>query len=81
LLRAFAATDVSALAPFRYVEMIFAGFFGFLIFHELPTFWTLVGAAIIVPSTFAIAYYETHSMRQTRCTREENTVQPENSLL
>lgn len=81
LLRAFAATDVSALAPFRYVEMIFAGIFGFFIFHEVPTFWTLVGAAIIVPSTFAIAYYETHHMRQTRCTREENAVQPENSLL
>lgn len=81
LLRAFAATDVSALAPFRYVEMIFAGLFGFLIFQEIPTFWTLMGAAIIVPSTFAIAYYETHHMRQTRCTPDENAAQPEGSLL
>lgn len=59
LLKAFAATDVSALAPYRYVELLLAGMFGFLLFNEIPTIWTLVGATIIVPSTFAIAYYET----------------------
>ncbi|MBN9343754.1 MAG: hypothetical protein BGO76_01320 [Caedibacter sp. 38-128] len=59
LLKAFAATDVSALAPYRYVELIFATFFGYILFHEIPTEMTLLGAAIIVPSTFAIAYYET----------------------
>lgn len=64
LLKAFAATDVSALAPFRYLEMILAGIFGFLIFGEIPCQWTLAGAAIIVPSTFAIAYYETHHKRK-----------------
>ena len=63
LLKAFAATDVSALAPFRYLELIFAGIFGFVIFQEIPGMWTLLGAAIIVPSTFAIAYYETHHQR------------------
>lgn len=60
LLKAFAATDVSALAPYRYIELLSAGVFGFLLFQEIPGIWTLAGAAIIVPSTFAIAYYETH---------------------
>lgn len=59
LLKAFAATDVSALAPYRYVELIFATFFGYILFQEIPTLMTLLGAAIIIPSTFAIAYYET----------------------
>lgn len=59
LLKAFAATEVSALAPYRYVELIFATFFGYLLFQEIPTEMTLLGASIIVPSTFAIAYYET----------------------
>jgi S-adenosylmethionine uptake transporter len=59
LLKAFAATDVSALAPYRYVELIFATFFGYILFQEIPTEMTLLGAAVIVPSTFAIAYYET----------------------
>ena len=59
LLKAFKATDVSALSPFRYTELFTAGLFGFLLFGEVPSKWTLLGAAIIIPSTFAIAYYET----------------------
>lgn len=79
LLKAFAATDVSALAPFRYLELIFAGFFGFVIFQEIPSMWTLLGAAIIVPSTFAIAYYETHHQRPT-CENNENALQEDPCL-
>lgn len=58
LLRAFAATDVSALAPYRYTELIFATLLGFLLFQELPipVFW--LGSLIIVCSTAAITYYE-----------------------
>ena len=64
LLKAFAATDVSALTPFRYTELFVATFTGFIIWHEIPSLWNLVGAAIIIPSTFAIAYYETHQKKQ-----------------
>lgn len=63
LLKAFAATDVSALAPFRYVEIFSAGILGYFIFSEAPSLWTLAGAAIIIPSTFAISYYETHQRK------------------
>ncbi|MDC0344587.1 DMT family transporter [Alphaproteobacteria bacterium] len=66
LLKAFAATDVSALAPYRYVEMLSAGVFGYLLFQEIPTMYTLIGASIIVPSTLAIAYYETHQKKQQK---------------
>jgi S-adenosylmethionine uptake transporter len=58
LLKAFAATDVSALAPYRYTEMIFSVFFGFTLFHEIPSMNTLWGAAIIIPTTFYLAYSE-----------------------
>ncbi|HLD95337.1 MAG TPA: DMT family transporter [Alphaproteobacteria bacterium] len=57
--RAFTATEASALMPFRYVEFIFAALFGFLLFSEIPTLWTLGGAALIVASTFYISYIET----------------------
>ena len=63
LLKAFAATDVSALAPYRYVELIIACFFGFILFGEIPSMATLMGAAVIIPSTFAIAYYETRHQK------------------
>lgn len=64
LLKAFAATDVSALAPFRYVEIFSAAIFGFFIFNEVPSFYLLMGACIIIPSTFAISYYETHQQKK-----------------
>lgn len=69
LLKAFAAIDVSALAPYRYVELILATGFGFLIFGEIPSFYALIGASIIVPSTFAIAYYETHKKKRENLKR------------
>lgn len=59
LLKAFSATDISALQPYRYVEIFFATGFGFVLFGEIPTIMILVGAAIIIPSTFTIAMYET----------------------
>lgn len=58
LLKAFAATDVSALAPYRYTELFFSGILGYLFFQEIPGSWTFLGAAIIVASTAAIASYE-----------------------
>jgi len=59
LLKAFAACDVSALQPVRYVKLLISGFFGWLIFQQLPSPSTLLGAALIVPATFYIVYYET----------------------
>ena len=70
LLKAFAATEVSALAPFKYFELILSGIFGFIIFQEFPTVSTLFGAAIIVPSTLYIAFYETRQ-QQKKAVREE----------
>lgn len=64
LLKAFSATDVSALAPYRYTELFFAGLFGYLFYSEVPTFWTFVGAAIIIVATASIAYYEIHAARK-----------------
>jgi S-adenosylmethionine uptake transporter len=58
LLRAFSATDVSALAPYRYTELIFATCFGYLFFKEIPTSTFWIGALIIIASTSLISYYE-----------------------
>lgn len=65
LLKAFKATEVSALAPIRYVELIISGLLGFIVFSELPHLTTLLGALIIVPSTLAITYYETHQRKKS----------------
>lgn len=59
LFQAFSATDASSLAPFRYVELIFAGLFGYFLFQEIPALRTLSGAGIIILSTLYLSYYET----------------------
>jgi len=59
LFRAFSATDASSLAPFRYVEFVFASFFGYFLYSEELTYKTLIGAAIIVGSTLYLSYFET----------------------
>lgn len=71
LLKAFAATDVSALAPYRYVELFFACLFGLVLFNEIPTMTTLLGALVIIPSTFAIAYYETRHQKMLAMTQTQ----------
>ena len=51
LIKAFSAAPVAVVAPFNYTNMIWATVFGFIIFSELPDFWTLFGAAIIISSS------------------------------
>ena len=58
LLKAFSLMDASALAPFRYFELVLSVVFGFLIFEELPGWGTALGTLIIIPSTFFVARYE-----------------------
>jgi len=66
LLKAFSATDVSALAPYRYTELFFAGLFGFLFYSEVPNSWTFIGAGIIICATASIAYYEIHQNKKIK---------------
>lgn len=70
LLKAFAATEVSALQPLRYAEFVLSAFFGLVIFQEWPAVSTLFGAAIIIPATLYITVYETRQQRQ-KLNREE----------
>ena len=59
LLKAFSFVDASALAPFRYVELILSAGLGFLVFSEIPSLSTAIGSLIIVPSTFIVVWLET----------------------
>lgn len=42
--------EVSIVAPFRYVRLVFAMAIGLVVFAEVPDHYTLIGAAIIVGS-------------------------------
>lgn len=64
MIRAFSATEASALSPFRYVEFIFSALFGFVFFMEIPTLVTIAGATFIIAGTAYISYYETRKERK-----------------
>lgn len=58
ILKAASATEISSIAPYKYVELIFSIIIGYFLFKELIKISTIIGASLIVPSTFLIAYYE-----------------------
>lgn len=70
LLKAFSATEVSALQSFRYTEFVLSGVFGLMIFQEWPTYSTLLGAAIIIPATLYIAAFETRQQKKKTIRQE-----------
>lgn len=55
---AYRQATTYALAPYPYMQMVWMVGFGFLVFGQLPDFWTLAGAAIIVLSGLYIVHRE-----------------------
>ncbi len=58
LVRAFHAAEASALAPFTYAQVVGAILWGFVVFSDVPSIWTLVGASMIVGSGIYVWYRE-----------------------
>jgi len=48
LIRALSIGEASLVAPFIYTNLLFTTTWGFVLFGNLPDFWTIVGALIIV---------------------------------
>ena len=55
LAQAYRFAPIPVLAPFEYTSLIWAGLLGYLIWDEVPTRFTLVGAALIVASGWYVA--------------------------
>ncbi len=66
ILKAFALLDATAVAPYRYLELLFSSLAGYIIFNEVPTKSTLYGAAIIIPATLFIVYSENKAKKMNR---------------
>lgn len=62
ILKAFERVSVSAIAPFRYIEFILSAVIGFLCFDEIPTWSTVAGACVIIPSTLYIVLTESKNL-------------------
>jgi drug/metabolite transporter (DMT)-like permease len=63
--RALKLGDVSALTPISFMQLPLVTFAGWLLFDEAVGANTLIGAAIILASTFYIAHREAVLARQS----------------
>ena len=50
IILAFRLIDASFLAPFTYLQLIFASFWGFYLYNEVPDKFTIIGSILIVIS-------------------------------
>lgn len=58
LTKALGYTSAAELAPFTYMQIIFAGVIGWLAYGHVPDSWALVGMALVVLSGMASAYIQ-----------------------
>jgi S-adenosylmethionine uptake transporter len=70
LLKAFALVDATALAPYRYFELIISAITAYVIFDELPSQSTLLGSIILIPSALFIIYSEKNAMKNKQQEKE-----------
>ena len=63
LTKSYQLAEVSLTIPLKYLSLVFAIIFGFYFFNEVPTFYTLSGAGLIVISS-AIIFIREHQLKK-----------------
>ena len=61
---ALQSAPASMLAPFTYVQVLWATFYGWLLFHHLPDALSALGLAVIVASGVALVVHERRRFRK-----------------
>ncbi|MAC78391.1 MAG: hypothetical protein CML66_10045 [Rhodobacteraceae bacterium] len=60
MIRAYTAGEAAVLAPYGYIGLILAAFWGLTLFNEVPDLWTVIGAIVICVAGLYVWYRETH---------------------
>ena len=63
LTRAFMRAPAALLAPFTYVQILWATLYGVVLFHQHPDGWSAIGMLIIVASGIGLALWERRRAR------------------
>ena len=72
LTQSYKLSEVSLVAPLKYLALIFAIIFGYLIWNEIPTIKTLIGASLVVFASLIIFKREIyHKQKIPSTTRHE----------
>ena len=63
LTKSYQLAEISLTTPLKYLSLVFAIIFGFYLFNEIPTIYTLSGAGLIVISS-AIIFVREHQLKK-----------------
>tara|TARA_Y100000590_G_scaffold294844_1_gene332267 strand:- start:154 stop:1002 length:849 start_codon:yes stop_codon:yes gene_type:complete len=71
LTQSYKYSDVSLVTPLKYLALVFAIFFGYLIWDEIPTYRTLIGSFLVIISSVIIFRREIYHKKQVSISRHE----------
>ena len=71
LTQSYKYSEVSLVTPLRYLALVFAIIFGYLIWDEIPTNKTLIGSSLVIISSVIIFRREIYLKKQVSISRHE----------
>ena len=71
LTQSYKFSEVSLVTPLKYLSLIFAIFFGYLIWNEIPTSKTLLGALLVIISSVIIFRREIYHKKELSIPRHD----------
>ena len=71
LTQSYKFADVSLVTPLKYLALVFAIFFGYIFWNEVPTFKTLIGSVLVIISSVIIFRREIQLKKQVSISRHE----------
>ena len=71
LSQSYKFSEVSLVSPLKYLALVFAIVFGYLIWDEIPTIKTLMGALLVILSSFIIFRRELTMKKQLSVARHD----------
>ena len=66
IIRSFSMTEAGIVAPFAYLGIIFATFWGAVLYDQWPDRWTVIGALVIVGAGLYVWHRETLAARAAK---------------
>ena len=71
LTQSYKFSEVSLVTPLKYLALVFAIFFGYLFWDEIPTVKTLIGSSLVIISSIIIFRREIYHKKQVSIVRHE----------
>ena len=66
VLNAYRSAPAALIAPMQYSQIIWAAFFGFIFFSEIPDLWVATGSVLIISSGVFVVWRESSGSNSTR---------------